>query len=107
MASASAVPSSRIVEDDPDGVTHARADAAHTVAEVHAIVALRTPHRPVVDSEGHSIALPERHDLGAALHARPLFGQDELATCEVHGGLREEDRHLDRECEIAVEILVE
>src|SRR5262245_65774848 len=104
---ARAVPSSRVVEDDPDGVTHAGADAAHTVTEVHAIVALRTLHWPVVHREGHRITLSKRHDLGAALHARPLFGQDELAAGEVHAGLREEDRDLDRECDIAVEILVE
>ena len=97
----------RVVEDDPDGVPHAGADAAHAVAEVHAVVALRALHWPVMDGEGHCITLPKRHDLGAALHARPLFGQDELAAGEVLAGLREEDRDLDRECEIAIEVLVE
>jgi len=60
-----------------------------------------------MDCKGHCIPLPKRYDLGAALHARPLFRQDELAHCEVHTGLREEDCDLDRECEIAVKILVE
>src|SRR5215831_19763659 len=99
--------SSRVVEDDPDGVTHPGTDAAHTMAEVHTIVALRTSHRPVMDGEGDSITLSKGHNLGAALHARPLFGQDELPTGEIHAGLREENRDLDRECEIAVEILVQ
>jgi hypothetical protein len=40
-----------------------------------------------MDCEGDSITLPKGHDLGAALHARPLFGQDELAACEVLAGL--------------------
>ena len=61
----------------------------------------------LMDGEGHGIALPQRHDLGAALHARALFGQDELAAGEVHAGLGEQNRDLDRECEIAIEILVE
>jgi hypothetical protein len=77
------------------------------VAEVDAVVALRPLHRPVMDCKGRRIALPKRHDVGAALHARPLFGQDELAACEIHAGLREENRDLDGECEIAVEVLVE
>jgi hypothetical protein len=69
--------------------------------------ALRALHRSVVDRKGDSIALLERHDLGAALHAWPLFGQDELAACEVLVRLGEDDRDLDRECQICVEVLVE
>jgi hypothetical protein len=64
----------RVVEYDADCVPHAAADAAHAVAEVHAVVALRALHRPVMHSEGHSITLPKRHDLDATLHARPLLG---------------------------------
>jgi hypothetical protein len=52
-----ATASMRVVEDDPDRVPHTGADAAHTVAEIHAVVALsrpaqagdgrrRPPHRP-------------------------------------------------------------
>ena len=72
------------------------------MAEVHAIVALRALNWPVMDGEGHSITLQKWYDLGAALHARPLFGQDELATGEILPGLRQEDRNLDRECELAI-----
>ena len=36
-----------VVEDDPDGVLHAGADAAHAVAKVHAVGALRSLHRPI------------------------------------------------------------
>ena len=77
------------------------------MAQIDAVVALRALNRPVVDCEGHGIALAERHDLSSALHARALFGQDELAAGEVAAWLREQDRHLDREREIAVEILVQ
>jgi hypothetical protein len=60
-----------------------------------------------MDSEGHGITLPKWHDFGATLHARPLFGQDELATCEIRAGLREKNGDLDWEYGIAIEILVE
>ena len=60
-----------------------------------------------MDCEGHSITLPKRHDLNAALHTRPLFGQDELAAAEVQAGLREKNRDLDWEGERAIKILVE
>ena len=79
--------SASVVEDDPDCVPHAGADAADTVAEVHAIVALRALYWPVMNGEGHGITLPKRYDLSAALHARPLFGEDKLAACEIRAGL--------------------
>ena len=96
-----------VVENDSDGVPHAGTDPAHAVAEVHPVVAVGPPHRPVMDCERRSIASLKRHDLGAALHARPLFGQDELATGEILPGLRQEDRDLDRKGDIAVKVLVE
>ena len=55
---------SRVVEDDPDGVPHAGSNAAHAVAEIHAIAALRPHYWAVVDCEGHSISLTKRHDFG-------------------------------------------
>jgi hypothetical protein len=95
------------MEDNPDGVPHTGADTAHTVAEVHAVIALRSLHRPVMDCEGHSITLTKWHDLGAALHARPLLSQNELAAGEILARLGEQDRNLDRKCEITLEVLVE
>src|SRR5580700_3693383 len=98
---------SRIVEDDPDGVPHAGSNAAHAVAKIHAIVAPRSFHWAVMDCEGHSVTLPKWYNLRTALHTRPLFGQDELATCEVLARLGEKNCNLDRECEITIEILME
>ena len=60
-----------------------------------------------MDCEGRSITLQKWYDLSTALHSRPLFGQDELATCEVRAGLRKKNRDLDREGEISIKILVE
>ena len=87
------------MKDNTDCVAHAGADATHAVAEVHAVISLRALHWPVMDCEGHSITLLQRYDLSAALHTRPLLGQDELATCEVRARLGEKNRDLDRECE--------
>lgn len=49
--------SCRIVEDDADRVTHAGANATDAVAKIDAISASRAFDRPVVNGEGHGIAL--------------------------------------------------
>ena len=72
-----------------------------------AIRALGAFHRPVVYREGHRIALPQRHHLGAALHAWTLFREDKLSAGEIAPGLGEQDCDLEREREIAVEVLVQ
>src|SRR3984957_2941082 len=97
----------RVVKDDADGMTHSGAQAADAVPEVHAVIALRPSHRSVMNREGHRITLSKRDDLGATLHARPLFGQDKLPAGEISTGLREKDRDLDRKEEIAIEILMQ
>src|SRR5688572_19681955 len=74
----------RVVKDDPERVPHPRTDAAHAMAQIHAvIVTLRTPDGPLLHSERCRVALPQGHDFDAALHPRPLLGQDELAAGEV------------------------
>src|SRR3569833_4593057 len=85
----------------------ARADAADAVAQVDAVIAFRTLHRPIENGEHHGVALAEPHDLAAALHARPLLGQHELAAGEILARLRQQDGDLDRESEDAVEILMQ
>ena len=49
----------RVVEYNSDGVSHAGADAAHTVAEADAVVSLRALHWPIVNRERHGIILGE------------------------------------------------
>ena len=68
------------------------------MAQVHAVVALRSLYRAVMDGKGYGIALPKRHDFSTALQARPLLGEHELAASEILARLREEDRNLDWEC---------
>ena len=58
-----------------------------------------------MDGKGYGSALLKWDDLGAALHARPLLGGHELATGEIVPLLREQDRNLDWEREITVEVL--
>src|ERR1700732_5462767 len=70
-------------EDDAYGVPQTATDTADAMPEIDAIVAFRALDRPVVHSECHRVTLPQRHDLGPALHARPLLGQDKLAAGEI------------------------
>src|ERR1700733_13198397 len=95
------------MKDDAQGMPHAGTDPTHTVAQVHAVMALRSLDRAVVDREGHAIALAQRHDFRTTLHARPLFGQHELATREVLAWLGEKYGYLNRECEVTIEVLVQ
>src|SRR5262245_21488967 len=100
-------PLGRVVKDDSDGMTPARAHSADTMAKIHAIAALGALDGPVVHGEGDRIALPERHHLGAGLHSGPLLGEHELAAGEIDAWFRQKDRDLDRKGELAVEILMQ
>ena len=71
------------MKDNTHCVPHAGADAAYAVAQVHAVVALRSLYRAVMDSKRYGIALPKWHDFSAALHARPLLGEHEFAASEI------------------------
>lgn len=95
------------MEDDPERVSAPFDDPADAVAQLHAIVAPRALHRTAVDGEDDGIALAQRHDRGARLHARALLGQHELATAEVDARLRQQHRHLQRKDVLAVQVLVQ
>ena len=70
----------RVVEDDAERVTVPGAQPADAVAHVDAVGAAGALDRAVVDGEDHPVALAQWHDLGAGLHARPLFGEHDFAT---------------------------
>src|ERR1700760_166464 len=61
----------------------------------------------MVDREYHALALLERDYLRPRLHARPLFGEDELAAREIRAGFREQERDLEREDVLAVDVLMQ
>jgi hypothetical protein len=60
-----------------------RPDSADAVTHIDAVEAACSLRRPDMYGKGHGIALAKRHDLDAALHARPLLGQSEFAAREV------------------------
>ena len=76
-------PLCRVVENDADCMTAPRPDPADAVAQVNAIRAARTLHRPVVNRENNAVSLTKRHHHRPALHARALLRHDELTTGEV------------------------
>src|SRR5690242_6287555 len=100
-------PSRRVVKDHADRVAVPGPYAAHAMPQVHAIDPSGAAHWTVPDGEDHPIASVERHHLDPRLHPRPLLGQDELAAREVSSGLRQEERHLEGEDLLAIEILVQ
>jgi hypothetical protein len=65
----------------------AGSDPADAVAQIDPVRAFGALRRPVMNRKQHGVALLERHDLGAALHARPLLGQNEFAAGEIPPGL--------------------
>ena len=97
----------RVVKNDADRVPHTAADAADAVPEIDAISAFRSLNRPIVYGEGHRITLPQWHYFGAALHTWSLFSQHKFSAGEVAFGFGEEDCNLEREREVAVEILMQ
>src|SRR5262245_31908070 len=72
-----------------------------------AVIAARALHRPLIDGEDDGVALLERHDLAARLHARPLLDQHEFATRELAAWLAQEDGRLQREYQLAIEVAVQ
>jgi len=83
------------------------ADTADTVPQVYAIHATGSFHWTMVNREYDGIALAQRHHLGAGLHPRPLLSEDELTAGEVFFRLGKQNRHLQGEHVLAVEILVQ
>ena len=57
--------------------------------------------------EDHALALPQRHDFGTRLHARALLGEHEFAAGEILTWSREQEGHLQREHEFAVDVLMQ
>ena len=83
------------------------ADLADAMAQINPVEAARPLYRPVMHSKSHRIALPERHHFGPRLHSRPLLGQHEFATGEIAARFRQQDRDLQREHMLAVEVLMQ
>src|ERR1700721_1817039 len=63
--------------------------------------------RAVLYRQNDGVALAKRHHLRTALHTRPLLSEHELTASEIFTWLGEQNRNLDWECEITVEVLVQ
>jgi len=77
------------------------------VAQADLVVAARALLRAVVGREDDERTARCGHNVCAALRARSLLHEHELAALVVDARLREHRQHLEREGDVAVEILVE
>src|SRR5262245_36911853 len=81
--------------------------AAHAVTEGDAIRTASPARRPLAGREDHDLPLGERDHLAAGLRAGALLDQEELAASEVLAGAAQQARHLEREGDLAVDVLVQ
>ena len=95
------------MKDDPQRMTMARAQSAHTVPHVNAIATALAPHRTMVYRESYGITLTKRNDLWPRLHARTLFGKYKFSAREIGPRLGQQDRHLNGENMLAVKVLMQ
>jgi hypothetical protein len=95
------------MKDDPERMALARPQSRHPMSHVYAIDAPRARNRAMVHGEDHALSLAQGNDLGARLHAGALLGQDKLAAGEVDAWLCEQDRDLQGENMLAVEVLMQ
>src|ERR1700722_4229792 len=90
-SSASGIDSCGVMKNHTDRVPLTLVELADAVVQPHLIIAARSFHRAEIDGEDGRIALFERQDHRAGLHARALLGHHELATLEVFAGLIHRD----------------
>lgn len=74
---------------------------------VHAIRAARAVHGPVMHRKDHRIALTQRHDFRARLHAWTLLRQYELTAREILAWFGQQDRELQRKNVLAIQVLMQ
>jgi len=85
-----------VVEDDAQRVPGAAVDAAYAVAQVYAVIAARTFHRPVARRKNDRLPAIRKHHLRFGLRPRPLLDQvpfpairrGKLDTLQVNVGYR-------------------
>ena len=94
------------MKDDADDVPQPRTEPAHTVPEVDLIDAPASPDGPTPDGEDHPVALPKRHDFRPGLHPGPLLGHHELPSGEIAARLGQQNRDLQREHVLTIDVLV-
>jgi hypothetical protein len=78
-----------------------------SMSQIDPIAPMFPLDRTVMNRKSHGIALSKRNHLWSRLHARTLLGQHEFATSKVCSRFREQNRNLDGEHVLAIEILME
>ncbi len=94
------------MENDAYCMTMPRADAAHTVPEIDAVHTTSALHRAVMDRENDCVTLVKLYDFWPRLHARTLFNQHKFAAREITFGFGQQNRDLEWEDVLAIEVLV-
>ncbi len=95
------------MKDDAQGMAVAGAQSADAMPEVDTISASGALHRAVMNREGNGVTLPKRNHFWPRLHPRTLFGEHEFPSRKILAWIGQQDRHLDRENVLAVEILMQ
>ena len=95
------------MKDDAEGVAVTLAHRADPMAQVDPVVTAGSSDRTSVHGENDTVALIERYHLDPRLHPRSLFGQHKFTALEIFGRLGEEDRDLQRENVLTVQVLVQ
>src|SRR5258708_28067767 len=96
-----------VMENDSHRVPTSRSDATDSMLEIHAVSSTSSLHRTVVNCEKHPVALLELRYFGPRLHAWPLLSQPKLSSGEIFTRACKQERNLERENEIAIQVLMQ
>src|SRR6202042_3657036 len=99
--------SAGIMEDHPQRGAAPRGDCRHAVTHPDAVIAAPAPGGALAGGEDDEGPLGRGEHVGAALGAWALLHQYELAALVVGAALREDAQDLEREEDLAVEILMQ
>ena len=95
-----------IVENNAQRVATPGPEPTNPVTEIDPIESPRAPDRPVMNCKSNRVALAKGNYLGPRLHPRALLGQNKFAACKVSRWFRQQNRYLNREDVLSVQILV-
>src|SRR3984957_18885322 len=99
--------SSRVVEDEAQGVAAAGADRADAVADRSGGPATGAAHGPVSGGEDQAVTPRQRHAGTSRLGPRPLLDEEELTAGVVGSVLIKPDDDLEREDQVAEQVAVQ
>src|SRR5262249_2796310 len=96
-----------VVEDYAEAVALTRTDGAHAMTDVDAIIAACAGDRTVAIGKNEGFALLKADRSAARLGPRTLLDQEQLAANEIISLAAEEAGHLQRERNLAIEVLMQ